>query len=78
MAQINVEIENDVDISVLEFYEEMSEQEKEEMLTLLTGKSPSSGDDEKFDEEVMKLVGNRWRLSLEDEATILRITNKLA
>jgi hypothetical protein len=78
MAHINVEIENDVEISVKEFYEEMDEREKEEMLELLTGKSVSSGDDEKFDSEVMKLVGNRWRLSLEDEAAILRITNKIA
>ena len=30
-----------------------------------------------FDEQVKKLVGNSWRLSKEDEETILRITNKL-
>lgn len=30
-----------------------------------------------FDEQVGKLIGNSWRLSKEDEETILRITNKL-
>lgn len=30
-----------------------------------------------FDKEVSKLLGNSWRLSKEDEATILKITNKL-
>jgi len=30
-----------------------------------------------FDEQVKKLIGNSWRLSKEDEETILRITNKL-
>ena len=30
-----------------------------------------------FDREVSKLIGNSWRLSKEDEETILRITNKL-
>ena len=30
-----------------------------------------------FDEQVKKLVGNSWRLSKEDEETILKITNKI-
>jgi hypothetical protein len=30
-----------------------------------------------FDREVSKLIGNSWKLSKEDEETILRITNKL-
>jgi len=30
-----------------------------------------------FDEQVKKLIGNSWKLSKEDEETILRITNKL-
>jgi hypothetical protein len=36
--------------------------------------SPHSLD---FDEQVQKLIGNSWRLSKEDEETILKITNKL-
>lgn len=30
-----------------------------------------------FDEQVIKLIGNSWKLSKEDEETILRITNKI-
>ena len=30
-----------------------------------------------FDEQVLKLVGNSWRVSKEDEETILRIANKI-
>jgi hypothetical protein len=30
-----------------------------------------------FDEQVMKLIGNNWRLSKEDEETILKIANKI-
>ncbi len=30
-----------------------------------------------WDEQIKKLKGNKWKLSKEDEETILRITNKL-
>lgn len=30
-----------------------------------------------FDREVSKLIGNSWRLTKEDEETILRIANKI-
>jgi len=30
-----------------------------------------------FDEQVLKLVGNSWRLTKEEEETILKITNKI-
>ena len=30
-----------------------------------------------WDEAIIKLKGNKWRLTKEDEETILRITNKL-
>ena len=33
--------------------------------------------DSEFDEQVRKLIGNSWKLTKEDEETILRITNKL-
>ena len=32
---------------------------------------------DEWDEQIKKLKGNKWRLSKEDEETILRITNKL-
>ena len=79
MANINVTLEDDVDITVKEFYEEMDDSEKKEMLDLLRGEKRfrSGGCDEDFDQEVSKLIGNRWRLSLEDEETIMRIANKV-
>ena len=79
MASVNVTLEADVDINVEDFYIEMSEYEKKEMLGLLLGSRSkvSSGDDEKFDQEVSKLIGNRWRLSVEDEETIMIIANKI-
>jgi hypothetical protein len=33
--------------------------------------------DDEWNEEVNKLFNNKWRLSKEDEETILRITNKI-
>ena len=33
--------------------------------------------DDEWNEQVNKLFNNKWRLSTEDEATILAITNKL-
>ena len=35
------------------------------------------GNFDEFDSAVKKLIGNKWRLSPEDEQTILAITNKL-
>ena len=32
---------------------------------------------DEWDTEIKKLKGNKWRLSKEDEETILRITNKI-
>ena len=34
-------------------------------------------DNDEWDEQIKKLKGNKWRLSKEDEETILRITNKI-
>lgn len=34
-------------------------------------------DDNEWDRQIKKLKGNKWRLSKEDEETILRITNKI-
>jgi hypothetical protein len=43
----------------------------------LEGVTPNIGADTEFDEQVLKLVGNAWRLSKEDEETILKIANKI-
>jgi len=36
-----------------------------------------SKSDDDWDEAIEKLKGNKWRLSKEDEKTILQITNKI-
>lgn len=79
MAYIDVEVEDTIDISVRKFFREMSDSEKEEMRELLGVKKamePSFIDDS-FDREVSKFIGNRWRLTVEDEETVLKIANKL-
>lgn len=79
MAYIDVEVEDTIDISVEEFFREMSDSEKEEMRELLgvRKQAPPSIDDEEFDKKVKKLIGNRWRLTVEDEETILKIAEKI-
>lgn len=77
MPRINVEIEDDVDISVEEFFEEMDDSDIEEMKKLIglnDNYTSLSGND--FDEAILKLVGNGWRLTVEDEETIKRIAEK--
>jgi hypothetical protein len=79
MAYIDVEIEDTVDISVREFFREMSDSEKDEMRKLLGVRrqmEPSFSDDD-FDEKAKKLIGNRWRLTLEDEDAVMKIANKI-
>ena len=43
----------------------------------LKGTLADDEDSDEWDEQVRKLKGNKWRLSKEDEETILRITNKI-
>lgn len=52
----------------------ISDQLKEKMYGEEGLKSVHSFD---FDGQVKKLIGNSWRLTKEDEETILRIANKL-
>ena len=76
-----------IDIDISDLLWNMSDYEKQELADELydDGYIPKqmggvhsddvpTGD---FDKEVTKLIGNSWRLSKEDEETILRITNKL-
>ncbi len=80
MAYIDVEVEDTIDISVIKFFREMSDAEKAEMRELLGVRQQAlpSIEDEEFDRKVKKLIGNRWRLSLEDEEAVLKITEKIA
>ena len=43
----------------------------------LSSKQSTNSLSENFDKSVSKLIGNSWRLSKEDEETILKIANKL-
>jgi hypothetical protein len=78
MARINIEIED--------ILWDMSDYEKQELVDELyeDGYTPKglpasnvSIDGDAFDEAVSKFLGNSWRLTKEDEETILRIANKL-
>ena len=43
----------------------------------LNGTLTADTDFDDWDEQVRKLRGNKWRLTKEDEETILKITNKI-
>lgn len=78
MASINIEIED--------ILWDMSDYEKQELVDELfdegfvakkdirTDEGAGVGE---FDESLFKLLGNGWRLSKEDEQTILQIAKKL-
>lgn len=79
---------NYIDIDVDEFLDECSTHEIEEAidwlrksgyLTLLDEaiEGPQSFQDEDFNNALLKLVGNRFKLSVEDEQTIMAIANRL-
>lgn len=77
MASIDIDIDEIIDV--------MMGYEKQELADELydAGYCPKQVEqvmDEDLDEwdtAIKKLKGNKWRLSKEDEETILRITNKL-
>ena len=76
MARINIEIED--------ILWDMSDREKQELVDdlyddgYIAKKSDESKNaDDEWNKQVHKLFNNNWRLSKEDEETILRITNKL-
>ena len=78
MASINIEIED--------ILWDLSDREKQEIVDELfddgfvAKKDIRTNDDdgvEEFDESVFKLLGNGWRLSKEDEQTILQIAKKI-
>jgi hypothetical protein len=76
-----------IDIEIDEIIYAMTSWEKQELADELYengyipkqmgGVHPDNVPIGEFDSEVHKLIGNGWRLSKEDEATILAITNKL-
>jgi hypothetical protein len=76
-----------IDVSIDDIIWGMSDYDKQELVDALYddgfvpeqmgGVHPDNIPVGQFDREVSKLIGNSWRLSSEDEATILRITNKI-
>jgi hypothetical protein len=74
-----------VDVDIEDILWGMSDWEKQQLVDdlfddgYIAKKDPRSGESSDFDwdEAVTKLMGNKWRLSKEDEETILRITNKI-
>lgn len=74
-----------IDIEIDEILWSMSSREKQELADELydDGYCPKQvkqvldEDLNEWDEQIIKLKGNKWRLSKEDEETILRITNKI-
>lgn len=78
----------DIDIEVDEFLDDCSSIEIQEVIQWLkdsdylpqnvaTSESQQSFQDEEFDGVLMNLVGKRFKLSTEDEKTIVAISNKV-
>lgn len=76
-----------IEIDIDDIVYDMSDYEKQELADELYddgfvpkqmgGVHPDDVPTGEFDKEVCKLIGNGWKLTKEDEETILRITNKL-
>ena len=73
-----------IDIEIDDIMYSLSSWEKQELVDELyeNGYIPKKNSektniDNEWNEQVNKLFNNKWRLSKEDEETILRITNKL-
>ena len=78
----------DIDIEVDEFLDDCSSIEIQEVIQWLkdsdylpqnvaTSESQQSFQDAEFDGALMNLVGKRFKLSIEDEKTIMAISNKV-
>lgn len=79
---------DDLDIEVDEFLEKCSSTEIEEVIqwlkdsdylpqNVVTSEAEQSFQDAEFDGPLMNLVGKRFKLSVDDERTIMRIVNKI-
>lgn len=75
-----------IDIEIDDIISGMTSYEKQELADELyddgycpsqIGEHPDDRLESGFDREVNKLIGNAWRLTKEDEETILRIANKI-
>lgn len=71
-----------VDIDIDDIIWGMSTREKQELVDELYDDGIKAKNDKRvvetdFDKSVEKLIGNSWRLSSEDEKTILEISSKI-
>ena len=71
-----------IDIEIDDIMYSLSSWEKQELANELyddgyVAKKDKRNTDDEWNEQFNKLFNNKWRLSKEDEKTILRITNKL-
>lgn len=78
MSFINIDIDIDDIISSMSSYDKqmMADELYEDGYIAKKDDSEKSTDDE-WNESVNKLFNNKWRLSKEDEETILQITKKI-
>ena len=70
---------DEIEVDVDEFLSACSSSEIKELVQALKddGHLDEGEDDNDFDIALRKLAGNGWRLTKEDEETILRIANKI-
>jgi hypothetical protein len=70
---------DEIEVDVDDFLSACSDSEKKELVQALKDDGYfNEGDlDNDFDIALRKLVGNSWRLTKEDEETILKIANKI-
>ena len=73
-----------IDIDIDDILYGMTSWEKQELVDDLYAAgyvakkdSEATNTDDEWNEQVHKLFNNKWRLSKEDEETILKITNKI-
>ena len=75
-----------IDVDIEDVLWGMSDREKQELVDDLyddgycpkqIGAHPDDEVRSEWDDQVIKLIGNSWRLSKEDEETILNITKKI-
>ena len=78
MANINIDIEDILwDLSDYEKQEIVDDLFDEGFVAKKDQRFDTDSDGDEWDEAVKKLVGNKWRLTSEDEETILKITKKI-
>lgn len=76
MASIDIDIDDIIEGMTSYELQELADKLYEDGYSAKRDAGEESTDDE-WNWQVDKLYNNRWRLSVEDEATILAITNKI-